>query len=451
MDTREQDINDFRQAVEEAYGERLTILSNELNRVRRISEKCEMWFERYYSWQPTMDDEADRSLKFDSRIARDLDVFGKKVPAIRIPSSSRNVNVKELFPTRKQALLRLITLSERYIVGADDYVLPHAVVQYTIYKFMVRNWSGPRELAETYDSRLLSPSKQAQFLLKLYSVDKHLASKLLSILSRIVGSLSIYQAVCSGNSTDLINLLSSENSNSVSCAQEITAWEKSLLLPEIADLDKLEGTLQSIHENFFLHPSFPELDSDESDILGTLSYYEWPTSTWGDTEKVGMLEQMMQDIIMQGEGGQIHQLRRPPRFVLVPGEEAFKRLFENMNGFYFVSTYENFAGLFRCPPPKEPIAYSKIEWIGRDGERGIQCFMEALYRKERNERADDMPKKEDISNVFYINGKKDLDIGKNSLYCWGKNKSIDPDHPQEKKIKCFLDLIDVALKQGDKS
>ena len=485
MDTREQDIVDFRHAVEEAYGDRLTILREELNRVQIISENCEVWYGRYFSWQPKQDNATDTLSNFDRKIARNRYAFGKRVPAIRTSAAGGKDSVKDLFPTRKQALQKLITLSERYIMGATGYIVPHAIVQYTIYKYMTRDWSGPRELAEAYDSRLLSPGDQAQYLLNLYSADRFLASKLLSILSRITESLSVYQAVCSGNSTELITLLSSEKSNAVSCAQEITAWEKSLPLSEIADLDKLKDTLQSIHENFFLHPSFPVLDNDESDIWYTLSYYVWPTYPWGDAEQA---EQIRQEIIMLDRDSETvrphlsdppldiridsepqveavetnhnlpagSQVRRPPRFVGDAGEEAFKRLFEKMNNNFYVTTYENIAGLFRCPSPSpqqpsQPVTYNKIEWIDDDGERGVQYFVEALYRVERNKPAADLPSKKAISKLFFTKSKKNLDIGKNSLYCWGKNKSIDHSHSQEKKIEGFLDIIDKALKPSGMS
>ena len=92
-----------------------------------------------------------------------------------------------------------------------------------------------------------------------------------------------------------------------------------------------------------------------------------------------------------------------------------------------------------------------IEWIDDDGERGVQYFVEALYRVERNKPAADLPSKKAISKLFFTKSKKNLDIGKNSLYCWGKNKSIDHSHSQEKKIEGFLDIIDKALKPSGMS
>lgn len=128
-------------------------------------------------------------------------------------------------------------------------------------------------------------------------------------------------------------------------------------------------------------------------------------------------------------------------------EKAFPILYTLMNGAFFeCSSLDNFTGLFKCPADNTKENYTKINWIHSSGERGLQYFLEALYRKK-----DDEPsslKRARASRVFLVNGKIH-DLGKNLLYCWGKNKRVDPNHYQEKEIRGYLQLIHKSkLKEG---
>lgn len=293
MSTKEQDIVDFRKAIEQAFGERIDILKEELTRVRIISSHCKEWFEKYYNWQPPADNTSPAALgngvvgRVDSnRFEREIYAFGKRVPAIRVASSQRRVDVKELFPARIQALLRFIGAAEKFISGASSYIVPHALVQYTISKYEMRDWTGPQGLAKAYCYRLLNPTKQATFLLDLNSADRALSSRLLSILSRIIGTTSVYQSVCDGNSEVLEQQLSTKDQASLLCAQEISSWMGALCVTDIRALDNLKETLQSIQENFFLHPEIPVLDNEDCDIWTTVLYTDWPETTWGNDEQV---------------------------------------------------------------------------------------------------------------------------------------------------------------------
>lgn len=307
MNAKELDVVDFQKAVEIAYGERLAFLQENLFRVRTISDHCKDWFDRYYSWQPpTNSSTIDASGKGfvsirEDRRERELYAFGKRVPAIRVASSAREVNTKELFPKRVKILDRFITKAEKYLSGASSFLLPHAVVQYAVDKFEIREWSGPESLASAYCARLLSPKDQATFLLDLKSTDKELSSRLLSILSRISGTTSVYQAVCDGNFDGLMKLLSSIEQASLLCAQEVSSWRNALSVSDIRDLDALIEALQSIQETFFLQPVIPVLDNLDGEIWTTLNYTDWPENTWGDKEQV---EEIVKSIATrQGESG----------------------------------------------------------------------------------------------------------------------------------------------------
>lgn len=292
MNTKELDVVDFQKAVEIAYGERLAFLQEELIRVRDISDHCKDWFERYYSWQPpTNSSTIDASGKGhvlirDDRSERELYAFGKRMRVIRVASSAREVNTKDLFPEREKNLEHFITKAGKYLSGASSFMLPHAVVQYAVDKFEIRDWTGPESLARAYSAHWLSPAEQATFLLDLMSTDRELSSRLLSILSRISGTTSVYQAVWDGNFDGLVKLLSSSEPACLVCAQEISSWRDALRVSDIRDLYELRKTLQSIRENFFLQPEIPVLDNRDEEIWTTLNYTDWPENTWGDTEKV---------------------------------------------------------------------------------------------------------------------------------------------------------------------
>lgn len=292
MNAKELDVVDFQKAVEIAYGERLAFLQEELIRVRDISDHCKDWFERYYSWQPptnssTIDASGKGHLLFrDDRSERELYAFGKRMRVIRVASSAREVNTKDLFPEREKNLEHFITKAGKYLSGASSFMLPHAVVQYAVDKFEIRDWTRLESLASAYSARLLSPKDQATFLLDLNSTDKELSSRLLSILSRISGTTSVYQAVCDGNFDGLVKLLSSSEPACLVCAQEISSWRDALRVSDIRDLNELRKTLQSIRENFFLQPEIPVLDNRDEEIWTILYYTDWPENTWGDKEQV---------------------------------------------------------------------------------------------------------------------------------------------------------------------
>lgn len=292
MNAKELDVDDFQKAVEIAYGERLAFLQEELIRVRDISDHCKDWFERYYSWQPpTNSSTIDASGKGhvlirDDRSERELYAFGKRMRVIRVASSAREVNTKDLFPEREKNLEHFITKAGKYLSGASSFMLPHAVVQYAVDKFEIRDWTGPESLARAYSAHWLSPAEQATFLLDLRSTDRELTSRLLSILSRISGTTSFYQAVWDGNFDGLVKLLSSSEPACLVCAQEISSWRDALRVSDIRDLYELRKTLQSIRENFFLQPEIPVLDNRDEEIWTTLNYTDWPENTWGDTEQV---------------------------------------------------------------------------------------------------------------------------------------------------------------------
>lgn len=292
MNTKELDVVDFQKAVEIAYGERLAFLQEELIRVRDISDHCKDWFERYYSWQPpTNSSTIDASGKghvliHDDRSERELYAFGKRMRVIRVASSAREVNTKDLFPEREKNLEHFITKAGKYLSGASSFMLPHAVVQYAVDKFEIRDWTGPESLARAYSAHWLSPAEQATFLLDLRSTDRELTSRLLSILSRISGTTSVYQAVWDGNFDGLVKLLSSSEPACLVCAQEISSWRDALRVSDIRVLYELRKTLQSIRENFFLQPEIPVLDNRDEEIWTTLNYTDWPENTWGDTEQV---------------------------------------------------------------------------------------------------------------------------------------------------------------------
>lgn len=300
MNAKELDVVDFQKAVEIAYGERLAFLQEELIRVRDISDHCKDWFERYYSWQPptnssTIDASGKGHLLFrDDRSERELYAFGKRMRVIRVASSAREVNTKDLFPEREKNLEHFITKAGKYLSGASSFMLPHAVVQYAVDKFEIRDWTRLESLASAYSARLLSPKDQATFLLDLNSTDKELSSRLLSILSRISGTTSVYQAVCDGNFDGLVKLLSSSEPACLVCAQEISSWRDALRVSDIRDLNELRKTLQSIRENFFLQPEIPVLDNRDEEIWTTLNYTDWPENTWGNKEQV---EEIVKSIV----------------------------------------------------------------------------------------------------------------------------------------------------------
>ncbi len=290
--TKELDVVDFQKAVEIAYGERLAFLQEELIRVRDISDHCKDWFERYYSWQPptnssTIDASGKGHLLFrDDRSERELYAFGKRMRVIRVASSAREVNTKDLFPERQKNLEHFITKAGKYLSGASSFMLPHAVVQYAVDKFEIRDWTGTESLARAYSACWLSPAEQATFLLDLKSTDKKLSYRLLSILSRISGTTSVYQAVWDGNFDGLVKLLSSSEPACLVCAQEVSSWRNALSVSDIRNLDALIKALQSIQENFFLRPIIPVLDNLDGDIWTILYYTDWPENTWGDKEQV---------------------------------------------------------------------------------------------------------------------------------------------------------------------
>ena len=149
-----------------------------------------------------------------------------------------------------------------------------------------------------------------------------------------------------------------------------------------------------------------------------------------------------------GELTNSDRVLRPPRFIGEKGERAFRILFDNLNKVCIEeTTYENFAGLFRClPSGQEPTSYSKIKWIAKNGVRSLQCFLEALYRPANNIHAD--LNKQALSRIFVVDPNKELKLSNNPLYCWGKNKPIIFENSQEKDIMAFLDIINYALNKA---
>ena len=140
-----------------------------------------------------------------------------------------------------------------------------------------------------------------------------------------------------------------------------------------------------------------------------------------------------------------NRVNRPPRFSGDRGERAFQKLYNELNNVFIEKTsYENFAGLFRClPPEQEPTSYYKIRWIAPKGVRSLQYFIEALYRPTNNSHA--TLDKQALSRIFVIDSNKELKLSNNPLYCWGKQKPIDFNNPQEKEIMAFISIINKVL------
>ena len=139
-----------------------------------------------------------------------------------------------------------------------------------------------------------------------------------------------------------------------------------------------------------------------------------------------------------------YRVTRPPKFEGKLGERAFRRLYDQMNDVYFeCESPENFTGLFRCPANEEIDIYTKIDWIHDDGITGLQCFIEALYRSDEFAKAPAIPKSK-LSSIFLVNGIRKK-LSNNSLYCWGKNKHLIPNHDHEKKIREYLKLIEKSF------
>jgi hypothetical protein len=121
-----------------------------------------------------------------------------------------------------------------------------------------------------------------------------------------------------------------------------------------------------------------------------------------------------------------------------------------MNDVYFeCESPENFTGLFRCPANEEIDIYTKIDWIHDDGITGLQCFIEALYRSDEFAKAPAIPKSK-LSSIFLVNGIRKK-LSNNSLYCWGKNKHLIPNHDHEKKIREYLKLIEKSFTEPKES
>ena len=141
-----------------------------------------------------------------------------------------------------------------------------------------------------------------------------------------------------------------------------------------------------------------------------------------------------------------YRVTRPPRYAGVDGEQAFCRLYSLMKDVYFeCESLENFTGLFRCPPNEQPESYTRINWIHDDGIVGLQCFIEALYRRDEYAIAQSVAKGK-LSRIFLVDG-EEKKLSSNPIYCWrdDRHAHTDKDREEEKRIRVFLDIIDDSL------
>ena len=141
-----------------------------------------------------------------------------------------------------------------------------------------------------------------------------------------------------------------------------------------------------------------------------------------------------------------YRVTRPPRYAGEEGEQAFCRLYFLMKDVYFeCESLENFTGLFRCPSNEQPESYTRINWIHDDGITGLQCFIEALYRRDEYAIASSVAKGK-LSRIFLVDG-EEKKLSNNPIYCWHDDKHVhtDKDKEDEKRIRVFLDFIDDSL------
>lgn len=286
MRITEQELSIFHDAVVPALDNRINSLRDEINRLSFIYDNCDDWLTSYLSWEPSSaasaTEQSDKSGKIDlSQFyiyrERDLHIFGEVLHGHRRGRLSKE-KAKQIYDTRKKNLGTLLSLAQEYLDGFANYEISHAITQFTIYKHKDFNWKGDENLAHPYRPELLSPDKQASFLIRLYRTDTGIAGSLLSILARMHGTPSIIQYVSDNDNACLAQLLSNAD---VLISEEITAWNESLNLADIKDIDDILAASGSIQKDFFLMKFVEPLDN-LWEGMQAISYKEWPAIGNGD-------------------------------------------------------------------------------------------------------------------------------------------------------------------------
>lgn len=286
MRITEQELSIFHDAVVPALDNRINSLRDEINRLSFIYDNCDDWLASYLSWEPSSaasaTEQSDKSGKIDLSqfyIYRecDLHIFGEVLHGHRRGRLSKE-KAKQIYDTRKKNLGTLLSLAQEYLDGFANYEISHAITQFTIYKHKDFNWKGDENLAHPYRPELLSPDKQASFLIRLYSTDTGIAGSLLSVLARMNDAPSIMQYVSDNDNARLIQLLSNAD---VLISEEITAWNESLNLADIKDMDDILAASCSVQKDFFLMKFVEPLDN-LWEGMQAISYKEWPAIGNGD-------------------------------------------------------------------------------------------------------------------------------------------------------------------------
>ena len=147
-----------------------------------------------------------------------------------------------------------------------------------------------------------------------------------------------------------------------------------------------------------------------------------------------------------------YRVTRPPLFVGLEGERAFRLLYSKMKDVYFeCDSQDNFTGLFRCPSDETVESYTMINWIHRSGQNGLKWFLEALYRSKRDEKGSAFRMRNEFSKLFLVKGKS-VNLQDNPIYIWNRNvNSVDANHKHEREIQKFLALMGQALIEAEKN
>ena len=480
------EIRFFRTILQNQINSLMDPLRKEHSRLKALPPKCQeeylikMFGRRFYKTA-----HPELSPKSIGRaILEILTAISQSKQPRSISSKGPTTRLIEQAKEREQNLNSFIENLAAFIEHAPSIFVLDAVFRYAERK----KFYDVATLDDTKGVGILSPSEMVTFLSELHAANQSLCNAFLEHWSKHYEITLFRDSFKAKETQSATEYLTGMHGGSSAFAIEVTSASKGLynICSFVEAVDHCLESCRKIDQKYYvkwsdvLIPQPKELSNDyysstNHDRLNnslaakrhmfTINEFNAIVADEKDLseEQVENMSNYASDTPVTRLDGSVHtetvkreltgkdRANRPPLFAGEKGEDAFRRLHEKMNNIYFETTYENFAGLFRCIPQElDSGFYRPIKWLGKI--RDLQYFIEALYRRNEDEPAPDL-NKSGLSKIFSImnEGKEqcDLDLGKNTLRCWGPQGKITPEDRQEKKIRTFFYQIMEVLQVSD--
>ena len=475
-----EEISFFRSTLQGYIAPLMDALKGEYTRLEALPAQCQDEFAiKCLGKNHYKDPTPWRSPKFYGRALLDIFVFiadtktSPGLPSTKVPTQS----LLEKGQTRENNLNRLVNSLRTYVSVAPVVLVLDATFRYA-------------ERKKFYDSAdlelsgigIMTPQQIVSFLSELSSTNKKLFTAFIKKWSKRYEITLFREALIAKDLSSATEYLTGTNGGASAFAIEVSSVAKGLykidsftesIQQSIKACKKIDskyyvkrtdvlpvGFLKELEDSYYSEANHEELKVELSAKQHLFSGNEYSAIIGSETDTVNnqaeelpipdnnsafVFEQESTAPSGDGKLTPANRVNRPPRFSGDRGERAFQKLYNELNNVFIENTsYENFAGLFRClPPEQEPTSYYKIRWIAPKGVRSLQYFIEALYRPTNNSHA--TLDKQALSRIFVIDSNKELKLSNNPLYCWGKQKPIDFNNPQEKEIMAFISIINKVL------